>query len=73
MNELLISHKDMHKYDTRNEKDIHATHINNLTYGSRKLGYRGTNFWNNPPTTMQQETSINTFTNILKQYFVSTC
>ena len=49
MNELLILHKDMHKYNTRNKNDIHATQINNMTYGSRKLGYRGRSFWNNLP------------------------
>ena len=27
MNELIILHKDMHKYNTRNKNDIHATRI----------------------------------------------
>ena len=72
MNELLILHKDMHKYNTRNKNDIHATQINNMTYGSRKLGYRGRNFWNNLPTALKQETSTNTFKDKLKQHFIST-
>ena len=72
MNELLILHKDMHKYNTRNKNDIRATHVKNMTYGSRKLGYRGRNFWNNLPTALKQETSTNTFKDKLKQHFIST-
>ena len=72
MNELLILHKDMYKYNTRNKNDIHATHINNMTHGSRKLGYRGRNFRNNLPTALKRETSTNTFKDKLKQHFIST-
>ena len=72
MNELLLLHKDMHKYNTKNKNDIHATHISNITYCSRKLGDRGRNFWNNLPTALKQETSTNTFKDKLKQHFIST-
>ena len=72
MNELLILHKDMHKYNTRNNNAIHATNINNMTYGSRKLGYRGRNFWNNLPAALKQETSTKTIKGKLKQHFIST-
>ena len=72
MNELLILHKDMHKYNTRNKNDIYATHINNMTCGSRKLGYRGRYFWNNLPTALKQETFTNTFKDKFKQHFIST-
>ena len=72
MNELLILHKDMRKYNTRNKNYIHATHINNMTYGSRKLGYRARNFWNNLPTALKEETSTNAFKHKLKQHFIST-
>ena len=68
--DYLYYSKDMHKYNTRNKNDIHVTHVNNMTYGSRKLGYRGRNFWNNLPTVLKQETSTNTFKDKLTLYFM---
>ena len=61
----------MHKHNTRNKNDIHARR-NNMTYGSRKISYRGRNFWNNLPTALKQETCRNTFKDKLKQHFIST-
>ena len=41
INELLTLHKIVHNHDTRNKNDIHATNINYLNYGGRKLKYKG--------------------------------
>ena len=49
INELFTLHKNVHNHDTRNKNDIHATNINYLTYGGRKLNYKGRNYWNNLP------------------------
>ena len=46
--------------------------MNSMTYGSRKSGYRGRNFWNNLPTALKQETSANSIKDKLKQHFIST-
>ena len=66
INKLLTLHKNVHNHDTRNKNDIHATNINHLTYGGRKLNYKGRNYWNNLPVQLKQETKIKTFKENLK-------
>ena len=55
MNGLLILYKDINKFNTRNKMNMHAIHINHMTYVSRKLDYRGRSFWNKVPTALKQK------------------
>ena len=66
INELLTLHKNIHNHDTRNKNDIHATNIDYLTYGGRKLNCKGRNYWNNLPVQLKQRTKIKTFKENLK-------
>ena len=61
MNELLILHIRICTSRIPEIKMISMPHINNMTYGSRKLNHSGRNFWNNLPTALKQEPSTNTF------------
>ena len=71
MNELLILNKDMHKYNTRNKNDINATDINNMTYGSRKLGTEAEIFGIIQYQSLK-ETATNTFKDKLNQHIICT-
>ena len=62
--ELITLHKDVHGCDTRHKNDIHAEHINYVALGSKKLNYRGINFWNNLSLNLKQETLTNKFKKI---------
>ena len=71
INELINLDKNVHNHDTRNKNDIYATNINYLTYGGRKLNYKGRNYWNNLSVQLKQETKIKTFKETLKAQTLS--
>ena len=46
LKDLFIQHSEIHGYNTRNKYDLHATHVNTMIYGHKKLSCITRHYWN---------------------------
>ena len=68
---IFLQHNDIHSYNTRNKKDLHAQEINTITYGAKQISYITRQCWNELPKEIKQEQNTNTFRQNLKKHFLS--
>ena len=53
---IFVQHTSFHSYNTRYKHDLHATHINTKSYGSKTMSYKGRQYWNHlPPKPFKSE------------------
>ena len=64
---LLVQHTSFHSYNTRYKHDLHATHINTKSYGSKTMSYKGRQYWNHSPPELKNQEKTKPFNSELKK------
>ena len=62
--------ESVHSHDTRTKNDMHLPRIS-TGHGLKCLKYKIPKLWNELPTDLKEQTSLNTFKNELKLYLIT--
>ena len=64
---IFVQHTSFHSYNTRYKHDLHATHINTKSYGSKTMSYKGRQYWNHLPPELKNQEKTKPFKSELKK------